>query len=254
MPKNNQRNKIEYRDSHVSVEKALNYENNVYGMSSYDTLIWEIEKEILFNEIKLLKKGKHNIRYLDFACGTGRILSFLESYVEVAVGVDISDKMLSLAKNKIKKASLYCCDLTMQDMLEDKELDLITAFRFFLNSQNSLRREVVAVLSEKLSEKGVLIFNIHGNPVSYYFLALILNRLKPGYGSKLNFLSLVGVTKMLGNSSLKIVRFYGTGFIPSSFYKQWNVKFLFSVEWLLTKCSFLKYFARNQIFVCSKMK
>lgn len=241
----------DYREVHKDVQKALNYEHNVYSADSYDAYMWEMEKEVLLKEINLL--GKTRINYLDFACGTGRILSFVEQYVSESTGIDVSEDMLVLAKNKIRNSLLIKCDLTKEDVIKNKQYDLVSAFRFFLNAQKDLRNEVMPLLSKKMANDGILIFNIHGNISSYYFLPMIFSKIKKNR-EKLNAMSYFEMLSLIKNSKLNVIRVYGIGFIPSSFYRLFKSrrKYFVSLERKFSNFKFLKYFARNLIFVCTK--
>lgn len=243
--------KLDYRERYKGVKQALNYEYSLHADKSAAPYIWEIEKSILLKEVSLIRKNE--IKYLDFACGTGRILSFLEQYVSESTGIDISENMTELGKSKTKKSLLLNCDLTKNDIIGNKQYDLITAFRFFLNAQEDLRKEVLLLLSEKLSNDGIFIFNTHGNTLGPYLLSVILRRLKK---KKLNHLSYFKALKLIRSSKLKLKKVYGIGFIPSSFYrwfKPWR-KFFMNIDKILPNFIFLKYFARNLIFVCTKDK
>lgn len=241
----------DYTESHKNIKQALNYEYNLYADDTYDSCMWKIEKEFLSKEISSIKKGE--IKYLDFACGTGRVLSFVEQFTTKSTGIDVSKNMLNIAKNKLKKSQLINCDLTEDDIIEDKRYDLITSFRFFLNAQEDLRKKIMSLLSKKLTNDGLFIFNIHGNTSSYHLLAVVLGKL----GIKqveLNHLSYFKTLNLIKNSNLKLIKVYGVGFIPSSFYRWFKRlrKFLMNLDRAFSHISFLKYFARDMIFICTK--
>jgi predicted TPR repeat methyltransferase len=99
--------------------------------------------------------------YLDFACGTGRIVAYMAARVSHAVGVDVSGSMLAEARDHAPSAEIHQADLTTQDMLEDRRFDLITAFRFFPNAEPALRAATMRVLVRHLAPGGLLVFNNH---------------------------------------------------------------------------------------------
>lgn len=248
---NNVREPSDYREWHKNDKKVLNYEYNLYAEDSYVSYLWELEKGILLKEISLIRKTE--IRYLDFACGTGRILSFIEEHVAESTGVDVSENMLNIAKSKVKKSQILNSDLTTDDIIEKKQYDLITAFRFFLNAQEDLKGKVMCLLSEKLSNDGLFIFNNHGNTFSYYLWPVILGWLGIKQ-EKLNHLSYFNIMKHIRNSNLRVKRIYGIGFIPASFYRWLNPwrKFFMHIDKALSNCRLTKLFARDIIFVCTK--
>jgi len=167
--------KRDYRKSHLSAEQATFYESNVYSTNTFYFTLWEREKEIL---IKFIRKylAVVDINYLDFACGSGRIISFLEKKVKKSIGVDVSENMLNIARSKIEKSELIKGDVTKVKKLIKGEFNLITCFRFFLNDQDNLRHEVLDFLCEKLSRDGILILNIHGNKCSLRFFSILFRK------------------------------------------------------------------------------
>ena len=150
-----------------------------YGSKYVDTYTkgyyfyqWKyIEKpliEKIFNKLKLL-----NIKScLDVACGTGRILSVVESNYPETYGVDISESMLMHAKYKCKQSFLVRSDITKTPF--NKTFDLITAFRYFLNAEEELRNKTLSNVYNLLNKDGIFILNIHVNSRSirgrYYTL------------------------------------------------------------------------------------
>ncbi|GAI35128.1 unnamed protein product, partial [marine sediment metagenome] len=128
----------DYRKSHIGKNKSFFYKSYVYSKSSYDTAIWEREKSCLINIIEKYLRDA-DINYLDFACGTGRIISFLETKVNMPFGIDISGSMIELAKKKVTHSKIIKGDITKDPSLIKGEFNLITCFRFFLNAQDSLK-------------------------------------------------------------------------------------------------------------------
>ncbi len=149
----------DYRSVHDGVVMAEKYDEVVYGTSSPDVIIWEREKRIL----RELLTGRKVERYLDFACGTGRVLAELEKYAGRSFGVDVSGKMPEKAKAKNTKARLIQGDPTQDPDIIEGTFDLITAFRFFLNAQQELRDEALRFIHSRLTDDGLFIFNNHGN-------------------------------------------------------------------------------------------
>ena len=239
-----------YRASHQSTIKAGWYENIVYGPLSYDSYLWEEEKKILDLELRFLLKKNSNPHYLDFACGTGRVIGHLERRVAESVGVDISEEMLDGARLKLAHSEIIRGDLTRADMLPGREFDLVTAFRFFLNAEPELREESLLVLARKLADGGALIFNIHGNTWSFRFVMVLWYRFIKG--RRLNHLSYWKVKKLLERYGFAIERLYGIGVVPKPLYR-FLPRFIFRIIdglWILMP--FSKYFSYNLIFVCRK--
>lgn len=103
--------------------------------------------------------------YLDFACGTGRIISLVEPYARVSIGIDISEKMLAEARPRCPRTTFIVADLTRASV-DAGPFDLITGFRFLGNAQHSLRLEALRALRRVLKPGGYLLMNNHRNPWS----------------------------------------------------------------------------------------
>src|SRR5262245_37552937 len=76
-------------------------------------------------------------RYLDFACGTGRLTAVVAPMAMDVVGIDVSRSMLKAAASKLPSARFVCGDITTED-LHLGSFDLVTTFRFFGNAEPAL--------------------------------------------------------------------------------------------------------------------
>lgn len=148
----------DYRSSHQG--KGEDYHNRFAG-SSHRALMWRIEQRILKSLLHEHFPEPDQIRLLDFACGTGRILRLLEGDVGHSTGVDIAQSMLDVAARDLPKTRLICADITRAHDLDEERFDLITAFRFFPNAEPALRDEAMAKLKTLLAPGGLLVFNNH---------------------------------------------------------------------------------------------
>ena len=148
-----------YRESHL--HKGIGYHETFFSLA-YRGAIWRLEQRLL---IEILREHflSEAPRYLDFACGTGRILGHLSSYCRTAVGVDVSVAMLDIARRSDTRAEIIEADITRDDKLGKREFDLITAFRFFPNAEWELRTAALGSLARHLSGEGILVFNNHKN-------------------------------------------------------------------------------------------
>lgn len=235
-----------YRLSHQSERKTKRYEEEIYRRGSYDDLIWQEERKILVHELKKLKERIFRVRYLDFACGTGRIIEYVEKKVDESIGVDIAREMLAIAKERLTHSRLIEADITINDVLRGQTFDLITAFRIFLNAEPPLRDAIFAALAPKLSHDGIFIFNIHGNTWSFRLPMIGWYRLF--CGRRLNHLSYWRIKHLLARHGLYIERFYGFGIIPKPFYR-FCPRISFFFDRLLARIPFIKYISYNLIFV-----
>jgi SAM-dependent methyltransferase len=141
-------------------------------------LMWDLEQAALRDLIGALKPR----RALDFACGTGRISSFVESaFPELAIdGIDISESMLDLARKKGGRTTYRLMDT--QEAISfygEHHFDLIMAFRFFPNAEAALRRRIAADLARLVTDDGALVINNHRNFWSTSYLARRLRGEQP---------------------------------------------------------------------------
>lgn len=239
-----------YRESYILNQKVNKYDNHYDNNHFFHTFIWnKIESRLL---ISILKKEKTNNFYLDFACGSGRVLQETENIFSKSYGIDVSNTMLNIARKKIKKSKLLQLDIT-KSFLPDNEIkfDIITAYRFFLNANNSLRYESLFHLHSLLKPNGKLIFNLHGNKWSfhliYWFWAKIHNK-------EMRVLSYSGINKMIKQFDFTIVKVYGYGFLPRIFYLIFGQRLYLLIDIILQKIPFSQYFGSHQTYVCKKIK
>lgn len=241
--------KYDYRTSHCGKSFGRKYDERLFKVGGFDSEMWKREQTVLANIISKYTKGG---RLLDFACGTGRILRFLENYFEESRGIDLSPDMLERAKLRVKKAELICGDITKNPDIVDGKFDCITSFRFFLNAQNSLRHETLRFLESRLKgPDSVFIFNIHGNKFSTICLMVVKKRLfDRGYQ---NHMSINEVRRMLKPHSLEIIEYYSVGFIHEVFFRFMPNPIWHFLEDIFGSITSLKPFSLYPIFVCKKI-
>jgi predicted TPR repeat methyltransferase len=234
----------DYRNSHTAPEKGESY-HKAFTNVPYRNMVWELEQDILDH---ILKTYFHvnQINHLDFACGTGRILSHYADRASSSVGVDISPSMLEIARKHNQRSELFLADLTRDDVLNERKFNLITAFRFFLNAESELRMEVMKVLANHLGEDGYLVFNVHNNTNS------LSNRLRKMLGRSLGrSLSLSDIETLLAGQNLEIEEIFHLCVLPSNEYHMIIPRtILFHFERVLSKFSVLKSLGQNLIFIC----
>lgn len=196
----------DYRTSHRGAHKSEDYDRGFWEPGTTKHLFWQIEERMLRDVLT----ERAPASALDFACGTGRVLSVLEKEVGDVIGIDISPEMAELARRRCTTAEIIVGDLTRDSTLIDQRFDLITAFRFFLNAQDELRRSALTALSRQLSPNGALVANFHLNPYSiggaHARLAGLVRR------KSKNMLSLREVRELLFRAGFRIQRCSGYGY------------------------------------------
>lgn len=135
--------------------------------SAYDqiTHLWQSDKFNLANGIEAHKRAlsfvKGRGKALDIGCGcTGRFIDFLQQEDFTPEGVDISDEMLRLAKQKHPDVTFHHQDICQWQPLE--KYDFITAWDSIWHIPLVQQESVMTKLIGSLNKGGVLIFSFGG--------------------------------------------------------------------------------------------
>lgn len=113
----------------------------------------QYKKNILLDRIS---KGS---KVLDYGCGAGEFVKFIENDFET-FGFEPDADARKAAQNKISKATI----LDNIHSIEDKSLDAITLWHVFEHIEN--QDEMLEIFNRKLKDKGLLIIAVP-NPTSY---------------------------------------------------------------------------------------
>lgn len=193
-------------------DTVQHYESIVYSPDSYPSYIWELQKHTL-KDIIQRHRPDGSRRVLDFACGTGRILSFVEEFVDHSDGIDISPEMVEIAREKCKKSSVIVGDILGQSGLAAVDYDFVTMFRFLLNAEDETRRRILTRLREYLLQRnGLLIANVHSNANSVRALSIAYRRNIRGEAA--SQLSRKQIRQLFADTGFEIVEEHGFGVLP----------------------------------------
>ncbi len=232
-----------YRDSHKT--KGRDYDQ-LFIDAPHTAMLWELEKRILDEIVARLGERGSPLEYLDFACGTGRILGYLEDRVDRAVGIDVSASMLEVARSSAKKAEIVEGDITHEDVLGEQKFDLVTAFRFFPNAEPSLRVDAMKRLVKHLKRKGVIVFNNHLNSTS---LSRILGRVIGRWNVRA--MAIGEVLQLTEQSHLEIVDQYYLGILPfTDRFSPLPTAVTAKLEALASRLPGANRLAQNLVYVC----
>lgn len=185
-----------------------------YEASTRDRFMWELQQPFLAGVVAGLRRERGQVRLLDFACGTGRILSFLEDRVDEADGLDLSPEMADRARTACRVAAVHVGHLGPGGAPPEveRDYDLATAFRFFLNVDDEVRKQVLARLHELLvARRGLLVLNNHGNRVSARHPAVRANRDPKAMRNELGDQEL---RQLLSEAGFSVRSVYGFGLLP----------------------------------------
>lgn len=186
----------DYRASHL--ERGTTYDTFLSTVP-FDAYMAAWEKQHLVTLVREFFPGKKPARYLDFACGTGRVTETVSALCAATVGVDISPSMLKVAQEKVPGASFRLADLTNEDP-DLGSFDLVTSFRFFGNAQDELRNSALKAIVKRMVPGGHLIINSHRNPRA---LSSLLDRLTGGNAGNMD-LHFGKLQALLGGHGLQI--------------------------------------------------
>jgi len=247
---------IDYRNEFR--RNVIKYES--VTKSKYITLIYHLEKGVL--ESFFEKINSENKSVMDFACGSGRWTEYVEKKFKETVGVDVSEEMLSLAKKKCTHTRFILTDITSNDVneqLEYETFDVITAFRFYKNAEQSLREAVTNKISIYLKKEGYFVFDLHLNSNSIIgTFAKTIRFLRLQKILKLNKLtvrtiSLADIKKLFEDHDLVIVDYYGMGVLPSrSNQLILPPKILFMIESYFTRNKLMRDYSYNLLIIARK--
>ncbi len=201
-------NTLDYRESHL--RPGASYDQALAEVP-FDTFLAARETEILPALASRLFPGGV-ARYLDFACGSGRITQLLEPLARESYGIDVSAGMLERARQKCPRTTFLLHDVTRQD-LNVEPFPLVTACRFFGNAQDDLRRDALQALHRLVAERGYLILDNHRNPHSLqHLLARLRGRRLPNYHGRPMDLGYWKMRRLLASAGFRLVSAHGIGF------------------------------------------
>lgn len=234
----------DYRLSHQAAGKGRAYHAK-FSENPYRAMVWDYEKSVLLQAAQ--RHLGSGFSHLDFACGTGRMLELFRGTAGRQTGVDVSESMISVARERMPETELILSDITQEDRLGDRRFDLVTAFRFFPNAQDELRDEAARALANLLAPGGILLFNNHKNRYSGLYLAARI--LRKGQRD----MTEAEVVAMLDRCGLQVVEAHHFGVVPGrETFWLLPLPLLRRVEGWLARVGVLRHIATNQIFVAKR--
>jgi SAM-dependent methyltransferase len=252
---------ISYSNRFQSSSDVAAYESEEYSAASYSSCIWRLQQPVVTTVLTQFsaRQPGQSLRLLDFACGSGRILSFIEGQVAHATGVDISAGMAEVARQKCKKAEVRVGDILQQQELLQGPYDVITSFRFLLNVESDLRHKALRRLREVIrTPDGLLVVNVHGNSRSLRHPAIWWKRRRQnstratsGTASlMLNEMSLAETRTLLNDCGFEVVEVFGFGVLPPTLYRTPLRGLALAVDRFFAERRWLTNWSVDLMFVC----
>jgi SAM-dependent methyltransferase len=236
-----------YSESHKIPDFGKFYDSKTYGPNTPESYMWNREKRLLDDELS----GRLFERYLDFACGTGRLTGHLCRYARSVTGVDISPEMISAARSKRPDIEFVEGDIIGDAALLPGPFDLVTCFRFLLNAEQALREDAMEALSKRMGKGSVLIVNNHGGKFSARLLVWFAHKVSRRK-AEFNSLSDAEVGDLLERHDLSVHRKIMVSYLLKSLIRLIGWRAAGYVDAILSKMPVGNRFAINTLYICSK--
>lgn len=240
----------DYRSSHLDPRCPGQFDGHY--VTGHGHLYWNhFERPYLEKLFERLGREHHG-RFLDFACGTGRIMELAYPHFIETVGIDVSEAMLSEARRRIPNARLIHVDV-MTDPPDVGKFQVISLFRFILSAEDHLREGVLEWLRTVIAPDGVLVVNNHLN---HWSISGLRHRLRNVVrGRRGGPPTERHIDNLFRRCGFEIVEAYGFAIIPP-----WRNTRLFPstpllrLERLLGASRRLQRHAKDRIYICRPIK
>ncbi len=230
----------------------------------FELAIFQLEESILRNLFRRLYSANRDTAYLDYACGTGRIIAVFKDLIRIKVGVDTSPGQLAIAQKKVSDAEFIEGNVvTDPELLGGRRFDMITSFRLLLNLEPENRGPILRALRELLMDDGYLIVDNHMNRYSVLGVtALFAHRVlgvpkkplvPPGRRGIISTMSELEMRQELAEAGLEVVEIHRLFVLPGHGRLQLlPTRWLVPLEALLSRIPGLRLISKNQIYVCRR--
>lgn len=236
----------DYRCSHLAVECPARFDG--YYLHGHGHLYWRHFERPYLESVFARLGRQYGGRYLDFACGTGRILELGWPHFTETVGIDVSEAMLNEARRRVPAALLIQADV-MTNPPDVGTFQVISLFRFILSAEQHLREGVLRWLKIVIAPHGVLVLNNHLNRWSITGLRHRLDNVihgRPGGPPTDKHMQ-----SLLQRCGFEIFETYGFGVIPP-----WRDRRhlpsapLLRLERFLGTSKIFQKYAKDRVYLC----
>lgn len=230
----------------------------------FELAIFRLERVVLHDLFRRLRASDPNTTYLDFACGTGRILEVFKDLIRDKVGVDTSPGQLAAAHEKVPDAELVRGNLVENpELLGGRKFSLITSFRLLLNLEPENRVPILRALRELLTSDGHLVIDNHMNRYSILGMtALFAHKVlrvpkkpnvPPGRRGIISTMTESQMRAALAAAGLQVEEVHRIFLLPG--HKKLQLlptRWLVAVEGFLRRVPAVNRLSKNQVYVCRR--
>jgi SAM-dependent methyltransferase len=230
----------------------------------FELAIFELENTILRDLFRRFRSSDPDTAYLDYACGTGRILAVFKDLIRTKTGMDTSAGQLSIARQKVPDAEFIEGNVvTDPGLLGSRRFSFITSFRLLLNLEPGNRAPILRALGNLLTPEGYLIVDNHMNRYSLLGLtALFAHKVlrvpkkplvPPGRRGIISTLSESEMRRVLAEAGLEAVEVHRIFILPGhNQFQLLPTRWLVPVEAFLSRVPVVNWLSKNQIYVCRR--
>jgi ubiquinone/menaquinone biosynthesis C-methylase UbiE len=228
----------------------------------FELAILKLENAILLDLFQRLRSSDPNTLYLDFACGTGRIISVFKDLIRTKVGVDTSKGQLAVAQKKVPDAEFILGNVvTAPALLGGRRFHFVTSFRLLLNLEPENRVPILRALRNLLHPGGYLIIDNHMNRYSVLGLTALFAhkvlrmpkkpRVPAGRRGIISTMSEMEMRSALAEAGLQVQEVHRLFVLPGHGPLQvLPTRWLVPVEAFLSRVPLVNRLSKNQIYVC----
>lgn len=153
-------------------------------------------------ELSVLIGNEKKVKILEIGCGTGRLSEFIAPHAQTLYAVDISEEMISQAKQRLHALTniVFLATDGKSFQLEDESIDAVFSYIVFQHMPSvEVVRENFEEISRILRSRGIAKIQLRGVPT---------NKDNWFYGPSFNKVS---VEKLVQGTNLSLVKIDGEG-------------------------------------------
>lgn len=243
-----------YRDEFNFESKAAEYDATQYGSGSWSSLVWGLEQALLATLLDDPAFVPRRERYLDFACGTARVTSFVSLRFVSTTAVDISEAMLERARAKVPLVDFIRGDVIADPELAGGDFDLVTSFRFVLNAEPGDRLAALHWMRDRLRDgSSRVIVNNHANLWTHKAVTHAARQLKRrGRLTTGNVLSHREMVRLISRAGFNIESVHGMGHFGGQAMRAIPYYPMSRLQQRLSGVPGIQKFGEDQLYVLSR--